>query len=87
MAAEVEDQALVLVVSDDGPGLGADPEHLFADFITTKPDGTGLGLPTARRLCRDHGGWLDGTNRTGGGAVFTARLHLDDAPRDAGSAP
>ena len=87
VAAEVEDQALVLVVSDDGPGLGADPEHLFADFITTKPDGTGLGLPTARRLCRDHGGWLDGTNRTGGGAVFTARLHLDDAPRDAGSAP
>lgn len=87
MAAEVEDQALVLVVSDDGPGLGADPERLFADFITTKPDGTGLGLPTARRLCRDHGGWLDGANRNGGGAVFTARLRLDDPPRDAGSAP
>lgn len=85
VAAEVEDHALVLVVSDDGPGLGNDPEHLFADFITTKPDGTGLGLPTARRLCRDHGGWLEAVNRGGGGAVFTARLRLDDPPRDAGT--
>lgn len=87
VAAEVEDHSLLLVVSDDGPGLGADPERLFADFITTKPDGTGLGLPTARRLCRDHGGWLDGANRSGGGAVFTARLRLDDPPRDAAATP
>jgi two-component system sensor kinase FixL len=85
VAAEVEDQALVLVVSDDGPGLGPDPERLFADFVTTKPDGTGLGLPTARRICRDHGGWLEGANRPAGGAVFTVRLHLDDAAPDAGT--
>jgi PAS domain S-box-containing protein len=87
VAAEVEDHALLLVVSDDGPGLGADPERLFADFITTKPDGTGLGLPTARRICRDHGGWLDGANRSGGGAVFTARLRLDDPQRDITTTP
>lgn len=87
VAAEIEDQALVLVVSDDGPGLGPDPERLFADFITTKPDGTGLGLPTARRICRDHGGWLEGANRSDGGAIFTARLHLDDPQRDAASTP
>ncbi|HEX3132236.1 MAG TPA: ATP-binding protein [Planctomycetota bacterium] len=87
VTAEVEDQALLLVVSDDGPGLGTDPERLFTDFVTTKPDGTGLGLPTARRLCRDHNGWLDAANRSSGGAVFTARLRLDDPPRDAGNPP
>lgn len=81
LSAAVDGQTLVLEVSDDGPGLGDDPEHLFADFITTKPDGTGLGLPTARRLCRDHGGWLEARNGSTGGAVFTARLHLDEPPR------
>lgn len=68
---------LRLSVSDSGPGLGPDPEALFRPFVTTKAEGTGLGLTIARRICEAHGGWLRGRNRAEGGAVFELTLRLD----------
>jgi C4-dicarboxylate-specific signal transduction histidine kinase len=64
-----------LAVSDDGPGLRAD---LLAApvraFVTTKPDGTGLGMYTASRLAAASGGELLRENRAEGGARVTLRL-------------
>jgi signal transduction histidine kinase len=64
-----------VVVSDDGPGLRAD---LLASpvrpFVTTKHEGTGLGLYTASRLAAASGGELLRENPAGGGARLTLRL-------------
>jgi hypothetical protein len=48
-----------LSVSDDGPGLGEEQAaHLFEPFYTTKPTGTGLGLPICQRIVEAHGGTI-----------------------------
>lgn len=51
---------LVVEVQDNGAGVpeGLRP-HLFDPFITTKPGGTGLGLPLVAKLVGDHGGVID----------------------------
>jgi signal transduction histidine kinase len=48
------------------PALGA---ALFAPGATTKPHGSGLGLPIARALARQHGGEVTLAPRDGGGTV------------------
>ena len=54
------DEGLVrLTVADDGPGLPREVAgKAFELFYTTKPDGTGMGLPLARNIIEDHGGTL-----------------------------
>ncbi len=45
-----------VVVDDEGPGPGPAAQRCFEPFYTTKPHGTGLGLPVARRIVDAHGG-------------------------------
>lgn len=62
-------------VCDDGPGIR--PEHvarLFEPFYTTKPEGTGLGLPTALAAVRRHGGDLTVESRVGEGTTMVVTL-------------
>ena len=64
-------------VCDNGPGVGDDdPEHLFEAFVTSKGEGTGLGLPISQSLAEQEGGRLTATNGADGGAVFTLILPL-----------
>jgi signal transduction histidine kinase len=70
------DGAVALHVDDTGPGI---PESLrcqvFEPFFTSKPQGTGLGLPLAAHIVRDHGGELDfGPVPGGAGTRFTITL-------------
>ncbi len=70
----------VIEVQDTGPGLGPDvEERLFQPFVTTKTDGTGLGLWISRSLVERYGGELTARNRSDGatGAVFTIRLRSE----------
>lgn len=63
-----------LSVQDDGPGIPAHiREVLFQPFVTTKPDGIGLGLAIARDIMREHGGdlILEDTDK---GACFTITI-------------
>jgi signal transduction histidine kinase len=58
-------------------GGGMTPEQLakaFRPFHTTKPGGTGLGLPTTRRIVEAHGGRIDVQSEPGRGTKFTVRL-------------
>jgi len=62
-------------IADTGPGIA--PRHmesLFSEFMTTKSEGLGLGLPISRTIVEAHGGQIWGENRPGGGAVFRFTL-------------
>lgn len=76
-----EQDRLLLLVEDDGPGLGDSPEQLFQPFFTTKTTGTGLGLAISRRIAEALGGSLTGENRfaDGRGARFVLVLPLSPA--------
>ena len=51
---------LVVVVRDNGPGIPDDLRaHLFDPFVTTKPNGSGLGLALVAKIIGDHGGVID----------------------------
>jgi signal transduction histidine kinase len=61
-------------VSDNGPGVPADPEAMFRVFHSTKKGGTGLGLPISRALAERQRGTLVARPRAQGGAVFVLSL-------------
>ncbi|PID58909.1 hypothetical protein CSB45_02605 [candidate division KSB3 bacterium] len=64
-----------LVVEDDGSGLPQDrAQDIFKPFVTTKEDGTGLGLTNTLRILDAHGGWLKAANRKPQGASFHVYL-------------
>lgn len=51
---------LVVAVQDNGSGIPEDlRENLFDPFITSKPKGSGLGLPLVAKLINDHGGIVE----------------------------
>jgi two-component system nitrogen regulation sensor histidine kinase GlnL len=58
---------LEVCVKDTGPGVPADIRpHLFDPFITTKPNGRGLGLALVAKIVRDHGGIIECEPHDGG---------------------
>jgi len=73
-----EGSELLIGVSDTGVGLPADnPERIFESFVTTKPEGTGMGLAIARSIVESHGGRLWAVANTGSGATFLFTLLTD----------
>jgi signal transduction histidine kinase len=72
------EDAAVLTVDDDGPGLRPeDVPRIFDRFwraTDAPPGGTGLGLAIARWIVERHGGTITATNRPTGGARFEVRL-------------
>ena len=78
-AEEFEDEAIV-EVSDNGRGISEeDLARIFNPFFTTRPGGTGLGLPAVRRIARAHGGGVEVKSSLGKGSTFT--LHLPINPQ------
>ncbi|HUI46953.1 MAG TPA: GAF domain-containing protein [Nitrospirota bacterium] len=60
---------------DTGPGISAKVMHnVFNPYYTTKPRGTGLGLPISNRIIKAHRGRIELRNKDTGGAVFTIKL-------------
>ena len=76
-----EGGAVILYVSDTGVGIP--PEnlpHIFDAYFTTKKGGTGLGLPTTRRIIEEHNGHISVTSEPGKGTSF--RLDIPCSPKD-----
>jgi PAS domain S-box-containing protein len=69
-----KDGQLLILVSDTGVGLPEQPEQIFSAFFTTKPHGTGMGLPICRSILESHGGRLWCTSRSERGATFQFTL-------------
>lgn len=67
--------ALQLVIEDDGPGMPPDVrERIFTPFFTTKPRGSGLGLPVVHRAIEAHRGVVLVDSSPGSGTRFTIIL-------------
>jgi two-component system nitrogen regulation sensor histidine kinase GlnL len=66
-------------IEDDGPGIPIDmQDSVFYPLVTSKPDGTGLGLPAAQELISRHGGLIEFESRPGR-TVFLVRIPLDQS--------
>lgn len=73
-------QRVALAIDDRGSGLPPEVrERLFTPFFTTKPNGTGLGLPSCRRIVNELGGDLRLYPRHRGGARALLLLPGGDA--------
>ena len=70
-------EAVVLEINDDGPGIPDDLQpKIFDPFFTTKEvgKGTGLGLTVAYAIIQEHGGRIRLESRLGRGASFYVEL-------------
>ncbi|HEY0492490.1 MAG TPA: PAS domain S-box protein, partial [Candidatus Dormibacteraeota bacterium] len=66
---------VLISVSDAGVGLPArQAEQIFDAFFTTKPNGTGMGLPISRSIIESHGGRLWAAPNAARGATFLFTL-------------
>ena len=64
-----------IAVCDNGPGVDpAVANRIFDPFCSTKPTGTGLGLPISRTIVSTHGGTLDYLPNLPAGACFHVKL-------------
>ena len=70
------DESNVLVeVQDTGTGIAADEiESIFDPFVTSKPEGLGLGLSICRSIIERHGGRISAANNPDRGATFSVTL-------------
>ena len=70
------DDAQIEII-DTGPGIA--PEYqskIFDPYYTTRSGGTGLGLPTCRRVIEEHGGHIELHSEIDKGTSFTIVLPL-----------
>ena len=80
-----DDGDVEMSLSDNGPGLTPEAhQRMFDPFFSTKPNGTGLGLPISHTVVHAHGGTLGHRANAPRGACFFIRLPADTGPRSAG---
>jgi signal transduction histidine kinase len=78
VVVETTPNAATVRVGDAGPGIPAAVErHLFEPFVTSKPDGVGLGLSICKRLVEAHGGTIHADNAPNGGAMVSFTLPME----------
>jgi two-component system, NtrC family, nitrogen regulation sensor histidine kinase NtrY len=81
ISARVEGARYLVAIDDDGPGI--DPavrDSIFDPYVTTRCDGTGLGLCIVKKIVVDHGGTIEVLDSSLGGARFEIRLPRAGTP-------
>jgi two-component system, LuxR family, sensor kinase FixL len=74
-----------VAVVDTGPGLAPEVAgRLFEPFVSTKPEGMGVGLSICRSIVEAHGGRLWAEPNPGGGTVFRFTLPARRSPGTGG---
>ena len=81
MCVRTEGSEAIWIVSDTGPGIGAEHlPHLFERFYRVdkararQHGGAGLGLAIVEALVKAHGGSVSVSSLVGQGTTFTVRL-------------
>lgn len=83
IGAEAERRGVRLHVTDTGAGISPeDLDRIFTPYYSTRPGGTGFGLPTVRRIVQEHRGTLEVHSEPGRGTRFTIHLPAADAATD-----
>jgi PAS domain S-box-containing protein len=73
-----EDGQLTVSILDTGVGVSSEQvDKIFSAFVTSKAQGTGMGLPISRSIIESHGGRLWATPNTGPGATFQFVLPVE----------
>jgi signal transduction histidine kinase len=73
------EDGVTISIEDNGAGIPAAHLHrIFEPFFSTKPpgEGTGLGLPIARKIIAEHGGDIEVHSTVGEGTRFLIRLPM-----------
>lgn len=69
---------LIIDVSDCGCGIPVDKrEEIFFPFFTTKKDGTGLGLPIAKKIVEAHQGYMEVLENPEKGVTFRVTIPIE----------
>jgi PAS domain S-box-containing protein len=75
--SEAADGQLLISVGDTGIGIPPQESNkIFDAFFTTKPHGTGMGLPISRSIIESHGGRLWAGDNSPQGAIFRITLPI-----------
>jgi two-component system sensor kinase FixL len=73
--AAQQNEMVEISVSDSGPGIAPEvASQLFHPFVTTKPQGMGVGLSISRTIIEAHGGRLWADPNPDGGTIFRLTL-------------
>ena len=72
-----DDDRVMLDIIDTGEGMTAETQaKMFDTFFSTKKDGSGLGLPTVRKIVEAHGGTILCDSEPGRGTRFSIGLPI-----------
>jgi two-component system sensor histidine kinase HydH len=75
VSVEEGNNEIMIVVEDQGNGISSEEwEKLLSPFVTTKKEGTGLGLPIVKKILDAHNGSLELINRQVAGTVLQMRF-------------
>ena len=74
---EKQQKDAIIQISDTGSGIPPDKlTHIFEAYYTSRPQGSGLGLPTAKKIIEAHKGSISVNSEPGKGTSFQIRLPL-----------
>ena len=77
--ASKTDDFLQILIKDTGIGIPEENvDKLFIPFFTTKPKGTGLGLPICKRMVDAYSGSIEVQSKVGRGSQFTISIKIED---------
>jgi len=70
----------VIQISDTGSGIAPDKlPHIFDAYYSSRPQGSGLGLPTVKKIVETHNGTISVDSEPGKGTSFTIKLPLQNS--------
>jgi len=72
-----QEEDAVIQISDTGSGIAPDKlPHIFDAYYSSRPEGSGLGLPTAKKIIQTHKGSIRVDSEPGKGTSFTISLPI-----------
>jgi signal transduction histidine kinase len=72
-----QEKDAVIQINDTGSGIAPDKlPHIFDAYYSSRPKGSGLGLPTAKKIVKAHNGSIRVDSQQGKGTSFTIRLPI-----------